>query len=214
MLQTGRALAGTSRQHHYGRHPHAAEHRPQTLWPAAPTHRSAHCFTQSSSEALNSSQLFVLLRFKRRGRDVNLIHVQQYLMGGSEDNSLFTVASRDRTRHNGYNLKHRKFPQNIRKSLCAVGVDKPAAGCPERAWSLHPQRHSNPSGEGPEQPAPLCAGLAHTVSAGSPSPCDSVCPAETCGFCSEDHRPENKILRYRALQCASLFLSPGHRTLS
>jgi len=47
----------------------------------------------------------------------DLFNVYKYLQGGCKEDSarLFAVVPSDRTRGNGYKLKHKRFPLNIRK---------------------------------------------------------------------------------------------------
>ncbi|KAK4832897.1 LOW QUALITY PROTEIN: hypothetical protein QYF61_026447 [Mycteria americana] len=56
----------------------------------------------------------------------DLINVYKYLKGGRKEDTarLCSVVPSDRTRGNGHNLKHRRFPLNIRKHFFTVRVTK------------------------------------------------------------------------------------------
>ncbi|KGL75979.1 hypothetical protein N309_11145, partial [Tinamus guttatus] len=72
-------------------------------------------------ERLGGPGLFRLEKRRLRG---GLISVYKYLKGGSAEDGdgLFSVVATDRTRGNGWKLKHQKFHRNLRKNFLTVRV--------------------------------------------------------------------------------------------
>jgi len=57
-------------------------------------------------------------------KTLNSIYAYKYLKGGCKEdrNRLISVILSDRTRGNRHNLKHRRFPENIRKKHFTVSM--------------------------------------------------------------------------------------------
>ena len=90
----------------------------------------------------------------------------KYLTGGNEDEGarLFSVMPSDKTRGNGHKLKHRRFPLNIRKHFCTVGVIEHWNRLPtEVAESPSLKILKKTTGCSPEQPAVVNPALSRGV---------------------------------------------------
>ncbi|KAK4825975.1 hypothetical protein QYF61_003544, partial [Mycteria americana] len=103
------------------------------------------------------------LSYKERLRELGLFSLDKRRLRGDlikhggckEDEArLFSVVPSDRTRANGHNLKYRRFPLNIRETLCYYEGDQALAQVAQRGCGVSTLGDiQKPSGRGPGQPA-------------------------------------------------------------